>query len=151
MKAFRVLATIGVAAGSLLCPGVVFGDGTTPPKVVPQDRSDRDIARDLKGVPDNIKTLILNFDQTRDSYLETQKKLMIEMRQTTTADMRKQIRDQLQDNRQAYLANLKAFRTQLKDDLAAVKAKLGHQEFNRIIDASHDAAGSTVKHSGRGR
>jgi hypothetical protein len=46
----------------------------------------------------------------------------------------------LQDNRQAFLDALKDFRSQLKDDLTALKGKISHAEFLRIIDAAHDAA-----------
>ncbi len=130
---------LGVAALSLLRPPSLSGADTTPPTVVPQDRNDRDILHDLKGVPDSVKTLILKFDQTRDKYLKQQRDLLAELRNATTAEMRQQIRDQLQANRQDFLAELKSFREELKADLAALKDKISHAEFNRIIDAAHDA------------
>ena len=50
------------------------------------------------------------------------------------------IREQLQDNRQAFLDLLKSFRTKLEDDLTALKGKISHEEFLRIINAAHEAA-----------
>ncbi len=110
---------------------------TTPPMAVSQGRNDRNTLHDLNGVPDSVRTLILNFDQTRDKYLKQQRDLLAELRSATTADMRQQIRDQLQANRQAFLAELKSFRQELKADLAPLKDKISHSEFNRIIDAAH--------------
>jgi hypothetical protein len=135
-----------MAAASLLCPRTVLAQTTTPPTVVPQDRDDRDLLKDLRGVPSNIKTLILSFDQTRDKYLLQQHLLLVKLKNATTPEEREAIRDQLQDNRQDFLAQLKSFREQLKDDLVAIKGTISHAEFLRIIDAAHDAAGETRGH-----
>jgi hypothetical protein len=142
MKKIRVLLSITAAAASLIAPRAALADDTTttPPTVVPQDRDDRDLLRDLRGVPDNIKTLILNFDQIADKYLAEQRKLLKEYKAATTPEQRAAIREQLQDNRQAFLAELKSFRQQLMADLKDLKGKISHAEFRRIIDAAHDAA-----------
>ena len=148
MKMFRVLLTVGAAAASLICPRTVFADTTpTPPVVVPQDRDDRDLLRDLKGAPDNVKTLILNFDQVADKYLQKQRELLRKLNNpNTTADERTAIREQLQDNRTAFLAELKSFRQELRTDLTALKGKITHAEVKRILDAAKDAAGPVNAH-----
>ncbi|SRR5258708_760692 len=151
MKTLRVLVTIGAAAVSLACPRPAQADGTNPPPViVPQDRDDRDLLRDLRGVPDNIKTLILSFDQVRDKYLMEQRLLLIKLRHATTPEEREAIREQLQQNRQQFLTELKAFREQLREDLQAIRGTISHAEFLRIIDAAHDA-GTEGPHHHRGR
>jgi hypothetical protein len=139
MRTFRALLLAGVAVASLISPRALLADTTTPPTVVPQDRDDRDLLRDLKGAPDNVKTLILNFDQTADKYLMKQRMLLLKLKNATTPEQRAAIREQLQDNRQAFLADLKAFREQLKDDLQALKGKISHAEFLRILEAARDA------------
>lgn len=109
-----------------------------PPVVVPHD--DKDLYRDLRGAPDAIKDLIVGFDQTRDKYLAEQAVLLAKLKAATTPEERQKIREQLQDNRQAFLDALKDFRHTLKDDLKALKGKISHEEFLRIVDAAHDAA-----------
>ena len=139
MKKVRVLITVGAALVSLACPRVLIAD-TTPATVVPQDRGDRDLLRDLRGVPDTVKDLILNFDQQRDQYLRQQRLLLIRLRHATTPEEREEIRDLLQANRQEFLTDLRSFREQLRDDLRALSIKVGSPEFRRIIDAARDAA-----------
>lgn len=125
----------------------LMADDATPPVVVPPDRGDRDLIRDLKNAPDAVKTLILNFDTTRDKYLETQRALLARAK-GATADERAKIRAQLQDNRQAFLAELKSFREDLRKDLQALRGEISHREFLRIIDAAKDAARDRERHKG---
>ena len=133
---------------NLVAPCALRAQSTTPPTVVPQDRDDKDLLRDLKGVPDDIKSLILNFDQTADKYLAMQRALLMKLKNATTPEEREAIREQLQDNRQAFLADLKTFRQQLRQDLEALKGKISHAEFRRIIDAARDAAEVGDRHKG---
>jgi len=140
MKSIRYLILAGITAASLYSPRVVLADGTGAPPVVVVPHGDRDLLRDLRGAPDDIKTLIIDFDKTRDKYLAEQRLLLIKLKNATTPEERERIREQLQANRQAFLEALKDFRTQLKEDLAALKGKISHKEFLRIIDAAHDAA-----------
>src|SRR5260370_38230323 len=107
MKPFPLLLTIGAAAASLICPRTVNADDTTPPIVVPQDRDDRDLLQDLKGVPAPVKTLIVNFDQTRDQYLRQQHLLLIKLHKATTPEEREAIRDLLKANREAMMQQFK--------------------------------------------
>jgi hypothetical protein len=135
MKTIRYLILTGITMASLCGPRAVFADttGTAPVVVAPN-------SGDLAGVPADIKTLIKDFAATRDIYLAQQDLLLAQLKTATTKAEREAIRDQLQGNRQAFLAELKTFRTQLKDDLVALKGKISHAEFLRIIDAAHDAA-----------
>ena len=144
MKTLRYLMLTAVTAVVLCSPRAVLAQTTTttppptPPVVVPND--DKDLHRDLRGAPAAIKDLILGFDLTRDSYLKVQADLLAKLKAATTPEEREKIREQLQDNRQAFLDSLKAFRLTLKDDLTALKGKISHEEFLRIVDAAHDAA-----------
>jgi hypothetical protein len=147
MKMFRVLLIVGVAAASLICPSTVFA-GTTV-TVVPQDRNDAALLRDLRGAPDNIKTLILSFDQVADKYLQQQRVLLAQLKHATTAAERAAIRAQLQANRQAFLDELKTFRQELRADLQTLKGEITHTEVLRILEAAHDAAGPVnARHKG---
>jgi hypothetical protein len=145
MKSFRILLTLTAALANLVCPRSVLAADTpspssAPPTVVPQG-DDRDLQRDLRGVPDNVKSLILTFDQTRDKYLQQQNLLLIKLRHASTPSEQEQIRQQLQANRQEFLTDLRGFRDELRTDLQALKGKIGHAEFGRIIDAAHNASG----------
>lgn len=142
MKPFRILLTLGAAVANLVCPRLVFAADPTvpPPTVVPQDRDDRDLNRDLRGVPDNVKTLIVTFDQTRDKYLSQKRLLEARLHHATTPQEQDQIRARLQANRAEFITELKSFREQLRTDLEGLKGKIGHAEFGRIIDAAHNAA-----------
>jgi vacuolar-type H+-ATPase subunit H len=120
------------------------------PVVVPQDPSKSDATRNLKNVPDNVKTLILNFDQTRDYYLKQQQLLLTKLHNASTEEAREKVRDQLQDNRKEFLADLKSFREQLKDDLKDLKSKISHSEFQRIIDAAGGSAQKGQQHHHKG-
>ena len=135
MKALRVLLIVGAAA-CLLCPPATLAQSTATPTVVPQDRNDAALLRDLQGAPDNVKTLILGFDQVADKYLLQQRVLLLKLKGATTTDERQVIREQLQDNRQAFLAELKTFRQDLKSDLVALKGKVTHAEVLRILQAA---------------
>jgi hypothetical protein len=141
MKSFRIWLTLTAAVASLVCPHSVLAADpgtTTPPLVVSQDPGDRDLQHDLRGVPDNVKTLIVTFDQTRDKFLQQQRLLLIRLRHASTPEERDQVRQLLQANRQDFLTELKSFRDDLRNDLSALKGKIGQAEFGRIIDAAHD-------------
>jgi hypothetical protein len=83
--------------------------------------------------------MITSFDQTRDKFLASQNLLLIKLKNATTAVEREQIRERLQANRRAFLDALRDFRQQLKNELAALKGKVSHEEFLRVIDAAHNA------------
>ena len=140
MKTIHMFILTGITLAGLCRPfnAVAQSSPTPPVVVVPHD--DKDLYQDLKGAPPEVRSLIISFDKTRDTYLAKQGLLLIKLKNATTAEEREKIREQLQDNRQAFLDSLKDFRAQLKDELAALKGKISHAEFLRIIDAAHDAA-----------
>ena len=146
MKALRNLVMIITASASIISPRAVSAAEPTPPTVVSQDRNDAELLRDLRGVPDNVKTLVLGFDQTRDRYLRQQNSLLAKLRHATSDAERDQIRAQLQANRQDFLADLKTFRHDLRSDLKALSGKISNGELQRILDAAHDAATEGAHH-----
>ncbi len=105
---------------------------------------------ELSGMPDSVKSLVLTFEQVRNSYLQKQNLLLIELRHATTPEEREQLRQQLQANRQQFMADLKGFVSELRTDLEALKGKISHAEFGRILDAAHSAT-SEVGHRHRGQ
>jgi hypothetical protein len=138
MKTIRYLVMAGISLAGVCSPHAVLAQSTppsTPPPVVvvPHDGI-------LNGAPAGIKSLILDFAAVRDIYLAKQDLLLAKLAHATTAAERDAIREQLQDNRQAFLDLLKSFRTKLEDELAALKGKISHEEFLRIINAAHEAA-----------
>jgi hypothetical protein len=94
----------------------------------------------LSGVPPGIRTMITTFETTRDHFLANQELLYTQLRHATTQQEREEIRLQLQANRQAFLTTLTSFRNQLKDELTALKGKISHEEFLRVIDAAKNAS-----------
>jgi len=141
MKAIRYLfLAVMILASSFALPSARAQVSSTPrtngstPVIVPPT------AIPTEGVPKTIREMIINFDLTRDRFLAAQNLLQIKLRNATTATERQQIRAELQANRQAFLDALKDFRQQLKTELAALKGKISHDEFLRIIDAAHNAA-----------
>ena len=121
---------------------------TQPPVVIPP--GDRELVKDLKGAPADVKTLIMTFDATRDKYLAQQKALLAQLKGATPEE-RQALRQQLQENRDAFLAELKTFRTDLRKDLEGLKGKISHAEFQRILDAAKDAAGAKAHKGTEGK
>ena len=135
---------------SLVAPGLVLAQSstgpaaatTTPPVVtLHSDDNGATAQPDLKGVPPDVAKLILNFDSLRDKYLLKQHLLLESLQNATTQEQRDAIREQLQDNRQAFLDDLSDFRVQLKDELKGLQGKVSNAEFLRIIDAAQSSTG----------
>jgi hypothetical protein len=155
IKSLGILLTVAAAMANLAWPISVYADDSTTSSeqatVVPPNTTDNDLSHQLRGVPDSVKTLIMTFDQTRDRYLQQQRLLLIKLHRATP-DEQDQVRQQLQANRQDFLAELKSFREELKTDLQALKGKISHAEFGRIIDAAHNAStagGGGHRHRGQ--
>ena len=154
MKTMRNLILAGMALVCLcvsrpaLAGPPTTAAATPPTTVVPNN--DTDLNRDLTGVPASIKDLIIGFDKTRDKFLAQQAVLLAKLKNATTDAERDRIRAELQDNRAAFLDALRDYRGQLKTELAALKSKISHAEFLRIVDAAHDAAteGGAYHHKG---
>jgi len=125
-------------AGALLADDPTTPPTTRPPVVVPP--GDKEMLRDLKGAPADVRNLIISFDATRDKYLAEQRALLRKLKGATD-DQRAAIRQQLQANRDAFLAEMKTFRADLRTDLEDLKGKISRREFQRILDAARDASG----------
>jgi hypothetical protein len=133
-KTVRYLILAGISLASICAPRTLLAQATPPVVVAPHDGV-------LPGAPVGIKSLILDFAAVRDIYLAKQAVLLAKLNNpNTTPAEAAAIREQLQDNRQAFLDLLKTFRSKLEDDLTALKGKISHEEFLRIINAAHEAA-----------
>jgi predicted ribosome quality control (RQC) complex YloA/Tae2 family protein len=158
MKAVRLLLMTAMSLTSLCWPWQAWAQTSSTPKTVSGTASTVTVVphsggsqlNNLQGVPPAVLTLIQSFDRTRDAYFHRQELLQIKLKGATTAEEREQIRQQLQKNRQEFLNALSAFREQLKDELTALKGKIGHEEFLRIINSAYDAAteGGVGHHKG---
>lgn len=140
MKTIRNLILIAISLASLIAPQTVRAQSNPPAAVVVVPRNNQSVYPDLKSAPPQIQALITSFDATRDKYLAAQNLLLIKLKNATTAEEREKIRERLQDNRMAFLSAVSSFRESLKTQLTALKSKISHEEFLRIIDAAHDAA-----------
>ncbi len=139
MKAVRYIIQLALTVLGLCSPLDAWAQtsvtpSTPPPTVAPPN------AVDLGGVPGDIKALIRSFALTRDKFLAEQDLLRIQLNHATTPSERQRIREELQANRKAFVAAQDALRLQLKEELAALKGKISHEEFLRILDAAHNAA-----------
>jgi hypothetical protein len=139
MKAVRYLILAGVAVASLCASPRAWAQVSSTPNAAHPLVVVSPNAADTAGVPPAIKALINNFNLTREKFLAAQNLLAIKLRHATTATEREQIRSELQANRRAWLDALRDIREQLKTELAALKGKISHEEFLRIIDAAHNA------------
>jgi len=151
MKTFRRLLLTGIALAGLAGPGRVWAQTSTTTTTTVTPTAPVGAPHDgTAGIPAGVRTLITSFDLTRDRYTAAEAALRARLLHAATAGQREQIRAQLQDNRQAFLAALKAYREKLQDDLTALKGKISHQEYLRIIDAAHDATteGGLSHHKG---
>lgn len=137
MKMTRFCVLLGIVLAGLGGPLSVWAQNNTPPTVtvVPTGNVGA-----LNGVPQGIKTLVLDFAVSRDKYLSKQDLLLIKLSHATTDSEREKIRDALQANRDAFMGGLQEFRAALKDDLQALQGKITHAEFLRIVEAAHEAA-----------
>lgn len=151
LKAFRILLMVAAAAAILVCPRTaIAADNGKSPTIVPPDHDQKKLLHDLKGAPDNIKSMILNFDQVADKYLQQQRALLLNLKNATTDAQRTAIRSELQSNRQSYLDALKVFRQELRADIQTLRGKITHAEVLRILDAAGDANGpASARHKGR--
>jgi len=150
MRNLRAILSVSAAALSLIAPEMVSAQAATPPTptatppviVLQSGNQGAASAPDLKGIPPDVQKLILNFNALRDKYLLKQRLLLESLQNATTAQQREEIREELQDNRQAFLDELSDFRTQLKDELKSVQGRVSNAEFLRIIDAAQPAPGN---------
>jgi ribosomal protein L16 Arg81 hydroxylase len=136
MKAVRHLIQTGMVILSLCASRDVRAQTNAPSPGAATPVS----ASGITDVPLGIQSLILTFDRTRNQFLAQQDRLRIQLNHATTPSERQTIREELQANRQAFLAIQRTIRDQLKQELAALKEKISHEEFLRILNAAQNAA-----------
>jgi len=149
MSYLRSIVNVSALILSLIAPSIALGQssaGPTPSTAAPvvtlhSDGTSATAQPDLKGVPPEVAKLIVNFNALRDKYLLKQHLLLESLQNTTTQEQRDSIRQQLQDNRQAFLDELSDFRTQLKDELKGLQGRVSNAEFLRIIDTAQGSGG----------
>ena len=141
----KMIAVVAAFSGCLLT-GTVRAQSTAagtpvPPTVVDQDKDN--IPSELK----EIKSLVKNFEAKRDAYVEAQKDLLAKLK-GATPEQREAIREQLQDNRQAFLLDLHRFRTELREEIREIKNIVHNDELKRLIDLAHDLEKTGGHHKG---
>jgi hypothetical protein len=139
------LAILGVSVSLQAQTTATPGTPTTPATVLPDDKDGV-----LKGLPAPVVTLLVSFDQTRDKYLAQQRLLLIHLKNATTPEERNAVRLLLESNRDAYLAQLKDFRNDLRDELSDLKGKISSEEKDRIIAAAREISTEGGLHHHRG-
>jgi hypothetical protein len=85
-------------------------------------------------IPPDIKALIAKFEADRSAFLTEQKALWAKLKGATTEAERQAIRQDLQDNREDFLAEQKQIRQELKHELEALEGKLNNAELARLIN-----------------
>jgi len=84
-----------------------------------------------------VKTLIKAFEAKRDKFVAEEKALTARLK-TVSGEQREFIRDRIQDNRQAFLADVRLLRQELREELNDLKGKVRNDELKRLIDAAKD-------------
>ena len=77
-------------------------------------------------IPTDLKGLINKFNAERSAYLTQQKELLAKLEKATTPEERAAIRARLQQNRDEFLADLKDFRQDLKQQITQLKDTLNN-------------------------
>lgn len=130
MKIIKSLAIIGALGISFAGNRLTAQTSNNPPPVVVTPTSPK--------IPGDIKALVRTFEMERDAYLAEQKALLEKLKNATTAQQRDAIRDMLQDNRDGFLAELREFREELRQEIKELKGKINNQELQELIDKIKD-------------
>lgn len=140
MKTLKALLLFGVAGAFVMGPAWVRADGTNAPPVnLPAVVGDRN----PNQLPAEIKALLAAFETKRDAYQAAQKDFLAQLKNATTPEQREAIRAKLQGNRQAFLAEVRDFREELRQEIGDLKHKINNEELNRLIGSG---AGSRDGH-----
>jgi len=129
MKMTKILSLM-VALGFSLVGTSVLADGTNTPPPVVIDKDKDNIPAELK----EIKALRTAFEAKRDAYLAAQKALIQKLK-GATEEQREKIREQLQDNRQAFLAELREFREDIRHELDEIKQIIINHDKDPLLNA----------------
>jgi hypothetical protein len=99
----------------------------------------------MSAVPSEIKASMAAFDASRKKFLTEQKALLGSLKGANEAG-RAKIREKLESNRAAFLAEVKHYRDTLKEDQ---QEKLKNPSFTRIVTASSDANAEQTSNKGQ--
>src|SRR5580698_4811680 len=118
MKALKTLMAAG-ALGMMLMGNAAMAQSTNtpPPVVVPPNPG---------KILDELKALVKKFEAERDAYLTEQKALLAELKNATTEAQRIAIRQDLEDNRDDFLEDLRKFRMELREIISQLKGKINN-------------------------
>src|SRR5579859_3482552 len=131
MKTLKALLLIGVAGAFVMGPTRVRADGTnTPPANLPSVVGNKNPSQ----LPAEIKTLLTAFETKRDAYQAAQKDFLAKLKNATTPEQREAIRAQLQNNRQAFLADVRDFREEIREEIRILKGRINNEELRRLIE-----------------
>jgi hypothetical protein len=127
MKNIKTFIALAVSLGFSAIGTSVLAQSTnpTPPVVVEPGKV---------PIPADIKALIAKFEADRSAFLTEQKALWAKLKNATTEAERQAIRQDLQDNREDFLAEQKQIRQDLKHELEELKGKLNNAELARLIN-----------------
>jgi len=144
MKTLKALLLMGMVGAFVMGPTGVRADGTnTAPVNLPSVVGDKN----PNQLPAEVKTLLAAFEIKRDAYQTTQKDLLAQLKNAPTPEQRAAIRAQLQDNRLAFLAEVRDFREQIREEIRIIKGKINNEELRRPIDSG--TGGSDGHHHGK--
>ncbi len=148
-SALMALLAAGLAANSALAQTTsAAGNGTNAPTTT--STTPVVVGKSNVPIPTDLKGLINKFNKERGAYLLQQKDLLAELEKATTPQERAAIRAQLQQNRDEFLADLKQYRQDLKQQIAQLKDTLNNAEINRLIEEVKQAESDKPgKHHGK--
>lgn len=126
MKTLKALAILTSLGFSLLGTASLAQSTNNPaPPVI--------VEKGKVPIPADIQDLVKKFEAERSVFLTEQAALLAKLKNATTPAQRAAIRAALEDDRQDFLADLKKFREQLKDEVQALKGKLNNPELARLV------------------
>jgi hypothetical protein len=139
MKLLKTITIACALCGAVLASPARAQTNSTPPVIV--DPNKNTVSGDIQ----EIKTLIKDFEITREAYLANQKSLLEQLKGATTDEQKEAIRKALEANRDAFLADLRAFRLEIREELRQLKGLINNAELQRLIAAAQAASGDHHK------
>jgi hypothetical protein len=100
-------------------------------------------------IPSDLQSLVKKFEAERGAYLTQQKELLAKLQKATTPAERAAIRASLQENRDDFLADIKEFRQDLKQQITELKDKLNNAELDRLIEEVKREVAANHNHHGK--
>jgi hypothetical protein len=127
MKYLKTLIALAISLGfsGMGTSALAQSTNPTPPVVVETGKV---------PIPADIKALIAKFEADRSAFLTEQKALWAELKNATTEAQREAIRQDLQDNRNDFIAQQKQVRMEIKHEVEELKGKLNNAELARLIN-----------------